>query len=360
DLLAGLPTLRALGREKGPEHRVEELGEDHRRTTMSALRVAFLSSMVLELFATLCVALVAVSIGLRLVYGGMLLEPGIIALILAPEVYLPLRKVGAQFHAAEDGVAAASKSFEVIDSEQAQPRTGERAAPTSNTTIELDDVSIRGRGVLAPNALSACCEPGKVTVLTGANGSGKSTALLAILGATDTDSGQVRINETPVAELDAVSWWAQIGWLPQRPVLVPGTVRENIELYGPVEGLEKYCAESGFDQVLEELPQGLDTVIGVDGTGLSLGQRQRLALTRVLASQRPVLLLDEPTAHLDTDAEAEVLRTFRSIAAQGRTVVIVGHRPTVLAAADVVVTVHSTANNVGTAVPGQPVQLGGR
>ena len=341
DLLAGLPTLRALGREKGPETRVRELGEEHRRTTMSALRVAFLSSMVLELFATLCVALVAVSIGLRLVYGGMPLEPGIVALILAPEVYLPLRKVGAQFHAAEDGMAAASRAFEVIDRRESRPARGDAPAPTERIRIELDRLSVAGRSGEAPHELSAAVEPGQITVLTGANGSGKSTALLTILGVADPDHGSVRVNGRPVQQIEPQRWWSNIGWLPQRPVLTPGTVRENIELSGPVEDIDAYCAATGFDEVLAELPDGWDTVIGVDGTGLSLGQRQRLALTRVLASGRPVLLLDEPTAHLDETTEATILRALRTLADEGRTVVVVGHRPSVLAAADRVVPVES-------------------
>lgn len=341
DLLAGLPTLRALGREKGPQSRVRELGDEHRRTTMSALRVAFLSSMVLELLATLCVALVAVSIGLRLVYGGMELEPGIIALILAPEAYLPLRKLGTAFHAAEDGMVAASKAFAVIDSGQGRETRGDQAAPSEAISIELEDVSVIGRSGDAPHMLSATAHPGQITVLTGDNGSGKSTTLLTVMGVAEVAHGQIQVNGTALAALDESSWWSRIGWLPQRPVLIPGTLRENIELYGQVDNLDKYCVATGFDAVVQHLPGGWGTVIGTDGVGLSLGQRQRLALTRVLASGRPVLLLDEPTAHLDEVTEALVLRTLRVQAQAGRTVIVVGHRQAVLAAGDSVVTVYA-------------------
>ncbi|GCE40290.1 Transport ATP-binding protein CydD [Rhodococcus wratislaviensis] len=339
DLLAGLPTLRALGREQGPATRVRELGDAHRRTTMSALRVAFLSSMVLELLATLCVALVAVSIGLRLVYGGMGLEAGIVALILAPEVYLPLRMVGTQFHAAEDGMTAASRAFAVIDADEPVDSNGDVAVDATGARLEFDDVDIASRHGLAPHGLSGTVEPGAVTVLTGPNGAGKSTAVHALLGLVEPDGGQVRVGGVPVNSLDRSAWWAQVAWLPQHPVLVPGTLGENLRLLGDVVGLEQACAATGFDEVLTELPDGWNTRVGSGGTGLSLGQRQRLALTRVLATRRPVLVLDEPTAHLDDVSERTVLDSLRDLAAAGRTVVVVGHRPTVLAAADRVIEV---------------------
>ncbi|MBA8958746.1 ATP-binding cassette subfamily C protein CydD [Rhodococcus percolatus] len=342
DLLAGLPTLRALGREQGPATRVRELGDAHRRTTMSALRVAFLSSMVLELLATLCVALVAVSIGLRLVYGGMELEAGIVALILAPEVYLPLRMVGTQFHAAEDGMAAASRAFAVIDTDRPDDddaADGAVVVDAAGARIEFDGLDVRSRRGLAPHGLTGTLEPGAVTVLTGPNGSGKSTAVQALLGLVEPEHGEVRVAGTAVSALDRSAWWAQVAWLPQHPVLVPGTLDENLRLIGEVVDLEQACAATGFDEVLAELPDGWTTRVGSGGTGLSLGQRQRLALTRVLATRRPVLVLDEPTAHLDDASERTVLDSLRSLAAAGRTVVVVGHRPTVLAAADRVIEV---------------------
>ncbi|MDT2003761.1 thiol reductant ABC exporter subunit CydD [Rhodococcus opacus] len=339
DLLAGLPTLRALGREQGPTTRVRELGDAHRRTTMSALRVAFLSSMVLELLATLCVALVAVSIGLRLVYGGMELEAGIVALILAPEVYLPLRMVGTQFHAAEDGMAAASRAFAVIDTDRRGDADGAVVVDAAGARLEFDGLDVRSRHGLAPRGLTGALEPGAVTVLTGPNGSGKTTAVHALLGLVEPDRGDVRVAGAPVGSLDRSAWWAQVAWLPQHPVLVPGTLDENLRLTGDVVDLEHACTATGFDQVLAELPEGWNTRVGSGGTGLSLGQRQRLALTRVLATRRPVLVLDEPTAHLDDAAERTVLDSLRSLAAAGRTVVVVGHRPTVLAAADRVIEV---------------------
>ncbi|MFE3291706.1 thiol reductant ABC exporter subunit CydD [Rhodococcus sp. NPDC059234] len=341
DLLAGLPTLRALGRERGPERRVRELGDEHRHSTMASLRVAFLSSMVLELLATLSVALVAVSIGLRLVFGDMGLRAGVIALVLAPEVYLPLRMVGAQFHAADDGMAAADKAFGVLD-ERGESGRGPRT-PVPAGPVVLRGVGVRTRAGLAPHGLDATLEAGRVTVLTGANGAGKSTALQLVLGLAEPDEGEVTIGGTPVRDLVRAQWWREVAWLPQHPVLIPGTLRENLDLTGPVDAhpdlVDRACTATGFDDVLAELPDGWETRVGVGGLGLSLGQRQRLALTRLLLSDARLVLLDEPTAHLDPETEARVLASIRELAARGAAVVMVGHREAVLAAGDTVVAV---------------------
>ncbi|TFI44335.1 thiol reductant ABC exporter subunit CydD [Rhodococcus sp. 1R11] len=342
DLLAGLPTLRALGREHGPAARVRELGDAHRRTTMRALKIAFLSSMVLELLATLCVALVAVGIGLRLVFGEMTLEAGIIALVLAPEVYFPLRAVGTQFHAAEDGVEAADRAFRVLDRRTARPGGG-RIIDASAVDIELDGLGVASRDGAAPAELNALCRAGTVTVLTGPNGAGKTTALHAILGLTPPSTGAVSVGGVPIAELDLEQWWAQVAWLPQRPVLVPGTLYDNVTLHGIPDSaaLELACRAAGFDEVLREHPEGWDTRVGQGGVGLSLGELQRLALTRTFVSDAPVMLLDEPTAHLDPVSEAAVLQAVRDAADRGVTVVMVGHRRSVLHAADRIVEVRS-------------------
>lgn len=411
DLFAGMPTLRALGRETVAEGRespsrtmrplVRQLGETLRRRTMSALRLAFLSSMVLELLATLSVALVAVSIGLRLVYGEMDLYAGIVALVLAPEVYLPLRTVGERFHAAQDGMAAAEKAFAILepaaresgvtevrkgspavpgawdgagvgtDTSSSAPaggvtgreQTGIPSAAVSSTDfagcIELRDLTVESRDGAAPDGLTAVLRPGTVTMLTGPNGSGKSTVLQAILGLIDPGRGSVRVDGTDIRDLHSDQWWSRVAWLPQRPVLVPGTLRENLELLGAtvpdpaprgpaavLGGLESACAATGFDAVLEELPDGWDTVVGMGGAGLSLGQRQRLALTRVLAANRPVLLLDEPTAHLDPDSEFTVASALKVRARAGATVVVVAHRRSLLTAADHIVPVPSTLHRI--------------
>jgi ATP-binding cassette subfamily C protein CydD len=323
DLVAGIPTLAALGRAGGSAQRIAELSAAHRRSTMATLRVAFLSALVLELLATLGVALVAVSVGLRLVFGDMTLFSGLAALLLAPEVFWPLRRVGVEFHAAQDGKAAADRALALLESSP---------VPPSGIAV----VTARG-AVIHVDGLPSDLLPGRVTVLTGPNGCGKSTTLQAILGLAAPLSGRVTVSGVDVADLDLRSWWTQIAWLPHRPVLVPGTVRDNLELFGPLIDMENACEQSGFDEVLESLPEGVDTVLGRDGVGLSLGQRQRLGLARVFGSDAAVLLLDEPTAHLDAALEIRVLAAIEARARAGATVLVVGHRDTVLAVGDQVI-----------------------
>ncbi|MGD1241745.1 thiol reductant ABC exporter subunit CydD [Mycobacterium seoulense] len=338
DLIAGIPTLRALGRGRGPERRIAELAAAHRRSAMATLRIAFLSALVLELLATLGVALIAVGIGLRLVFGEMTLATGLTVLLLAPDVYWPLRRIGVEFHAAQDGRTAADKAFALIG-EPTPAKTRERTVTARGAQIRLEGLSVAGRDGHAPRDLTAVVEPGSVTVLTGRNGAGKTTTLQAIAGVTVPSSGRVTVAGADVADLEPGAWWRQLSWLPQRPALVPGTVRDNLVLFGELDDLERACAASGFDTVLAELPDGLDTVLGRGGVGLSLGQRQRLGLARALGSTAAVLLLDEPTAHLDTRAEDRVLRAIVERARAGATVVVVGHREPVLAIGDRVVEV---------------------
>lgn len=343
DLIAGIPTLRALGRAGGPADRIATLSAAHRRSAMATLRIAFLSSLVLELIATLGVALVAVSIGLRLLYGQMTLAAGLTALLLAPDVFWPLRRVGVEFHAAQNGKAAADRAFELIGLD-AQTTSGASTVQAAGATIRLEVVSVAGRDGLCPHQLSGAITPGRVTVLTGRNGAGKSTALQAIAGLIRPTDGAVTVDGVPVTDLEVEAWWRQLSYLAQRPVLIPGTVAENLTLFGPVSELDEVCRATGFDTVLAALPDGLQTMLGQGGTGLSLGQRQRLGLVRALGSAAPVLLLDEPTAHLDEAAEAVVLRAIADRAAGGATVVVVAHRPSIVAIADAVIEVESLSH----------------
>lgn len=338
DLIAGIPTLRALGRGSGPEHRIAELAAAHRRCAMATLRIAFLSALVLELLATLGVALIAVGIGLRLVFGEMTLTTGLTVLLLAPDVYWPLRRIGVEFHAAQDGRTAAGAAFALIG-EPTTTRATTQTVTARGARIRLEQLTVAGRDGAAPHGLSAVIEPGSVTVLTGRNGAGKSTTLQAIAGISVPSSGRVTVDGVDVAELEPARWWGQLSWLPQRPVLVPGTVEDNLMLLGDLDDPEKACADSGFDAVLAELPNRGGTLLGRGGVGLSLGQRQRLGLARALGSTAAVLLLDEPTAHLDARTEQRVLRAIVERARAGATVIVVGHREPVVAIGDQVVEV---------------------
>ncbi|MCV7179836.1 thiol reductant ABC exporter subunit CydD [Mycolicibacterium sphagni] len=340
DLIAGIPTLRALGRADGPADRIAKLSAAHRRSAMATLRIAFLSALVLELIATLGVALVAVSIGLRLVFGEMSLAAGLTVLLLAPDVFWPLRRVGVEFHAAQNGKAAADKAFALIEQHPA-PAAGTRTVTAAGAAIVLDGLCVAGRDGLSPHLLSGRLLPGEVTVLTGANGAGKTTTLHAIAGLVTPTRGHITVDGVDVGELDRAAWWRQLAWLAQRPVLIPGSIADNLTLFGPLRDPESACRAAGFTEVLDELPNGMDTLLGRGGTGLSLGQRQRLGLARILGSPAQVLLLDEPTSHLDASTERTVLQAISRRAAAGATVVLVAHRDSVVDIADHVIAVEA-------------------
>ncbi|MFC0314543.1 thiol reductant ABC exporter subunit CydD [Gordonia phosphorivorans] len=350
DLLTGLPTLRALGRAHSPAARVDKLGQNLRKSTMSSLRVAFLSGTALELIATLSVALVAVSIGLRLVFGDMSLYAGVLALILAPEAYLPLRRVGAQFHNSEDGMTASREILAFIEAPddaaaQRSDGRGTAAVALAGAEIAVTGIGVHDRDGWAPHDLTAVLQPGQVNVLTGPNGSGKSSVIAVLLGLLRPDTGSVTVAGVPLDDLDLDAYRSQIAWLPQQPVVVPGTVRANLELFGSADpaDLAAACRASGFDAVLAEMPDGYDTPLGAGGVGMSAGQRQRLALARVLAAPAPLLLLDEPTAHLDADSEDAVLAAIAARARAGATVVMVAHHAVAVGGADVIVELEGVA-----------------
>ncbi|MFJ4007899.1 thiol reductant ABC exporter subunit CydD [Streptomyces sp. NPDC090023] len=337
DVVAGLPTLKVFGRAKAQADSIRKITGEYRRATMRTLRIAFLSSFALELLATLSVALVAVTIGMRLVHGGMDLYIGLVILILAPEAYLPLRQVGAQYHAAAEGLAAAEEIFAVL--ETPVPATG--TAPVPSGSMAFDSLTVRypGRSADAVTDVSFSVEPGETVALIGPSGAGKSTLLSVLLGFVRPTEGQVRIGGADLADLDLAEWRSRIAWVPQRPHLYAGTIAENVRLARPDAddtAVRRAMADAGALEFVDALPAGADTVLGEDGAGLSAGQRQRLALARAFLADRPVLFLDEPTAALDGATEADVVAAVRRLAV-GRTVLLVVHRPALLEVADRVV-----------------------
>ncbi|OKJ22760.1 ABC transporter [Streptomyces sp. CB00316] len=361
DVVAGLPTLKVFGRAKAQAESIRTITTQYRRATLRTLRIAFLSSFALELLATLSVALVAVTIGMRLVHGELDLYTGLVVLILAPEAYLPIRQVGAQYHAAAEGLSAAEEIFAVLETE---PRGAGTEEVPDSTRLELEGVTVRHEGRTAPSldAASLTVEPGETVALVGPSGVGKSTLLNVVLGFAVPDEGRVRVGGQDLAELDLERWRSRIAWVPQRPHLFAGTIAENVRLARPDADDEAVVAalrDAGAYDFVAELPDGERSLLGEDGAGLSAGQRQRLALARAFLADRPLLLLDEPTASLDGETEAGVVDAVRRLAA-GRTVLLVVHRPALLAVADRVVTLEprtvGVSDPIGTTTsPGLPV-----
>lgn len=353
DVVAGLPTLKVFGRAKAQAESIRQITGEYRQATMRTLRIAFLSSFALELLATLSVALVAVTIGMRLVHGDMDLYVGLVILILAPEAYLPLRQVGAQYHAAAEGLSAAEEIFEVLE---APVRVaGQAAAPSGTLSVEGVTVRYPGRSSDAVSGVSFAVEPGETVALVGPSGVGKSTLLDVILGFVEPAEGRVRVGGVDLAEVAPERWRERIAWVPQRPHLYAGSIAENVRLARPDAddlSVRDALESAGAWEFVSALPGGVETQLGEDGAGLSAGQRQRLALARAFLADRPVVLLDEPTAALDGETEAGVVEAVRRLAV-GRTVLLVVHRPALLAVADRVVRLGAPRQPepAGTALP---------
>ena len=353
DLMSGLPTLRGLGREKAPRTHLHALGAANTKATMATLRVAFLSGGVLEFLTTLSVALVAVEVGMRLVFGDISLFHGLAVIMLAPEVFEPLRQVGAQFHASANGVTASKAAFDIIEEAEAVASPGTDVCPDmARTDIVLDGLGVRARGAWAPAPTSGVIAPGIVTALCGPSGAGKSTIIACLLADMTPDAGRVLLRpsasssesgESVLSDIDPAAWRRQISWVPQSPTLVPGTILDNMGDL-PLDDLNDAAAATGFDDVLASAPDGWNTVIGSGGIGLSVGQRQRLALTRALAAHSQVVILDEPTAHLDAVSEETVVRAIDAMRDSGRTVIVIAHRAAMMEAADAVIDVRSAAD----------------
>ncbi|MEU0122819.1 thiol reductant ABC exporter subunit CydD [Streptomyces albidoflavus] len=359
DVVAGLPTLKIFGRAKAQAESIRRITHDYRRATLRTLRIAFLSSFALELLATLSVALVAVTIGMRLVHGDMDLYTGLVILVLAPEAYLPLRQVGAQYHAAAEGLAAAEEVFTVL--ETPVPNTGTQAPPAGALAFEGVTVRYPGRDAPAVREAAFAVEPGETVALVGPSGCGKTTLLQAALGFVAPAEGRVTVGGTDLAEVDREQWHQRIAWVPQRPQLFAGTVAENVRLARPDASdaeVARALEQAGAQEFVAGLPAGAETELGEDGAGLSAGQRQRVALARAFLADRPVLLLDEPTASLDGASEEAIVEAVRRLAV-GRTVLLVVHRPALLAVADRVVRLDEvTRASAGEAGRGVPAQRG--
>ena len=344
DVVRGLPTLRAFNRARAQGARIEAVSDEYRRTTMGTLRIAFLSGSILELAATLGIALVAVVVGVRLAEGGIGFEAALTVLVLVPELYLPLRNLAAQFHASADGAAVAERLLELA--EPAQPRARGTAPPDPMLVpIRFEGVSFAypSRDLDVLRGLDLEIRPGETTSIVGPSGVGKSTLVSLLLRLADPSSGRIVVGDDDLAQLDATRWRALTALVPQQPTLFRGTVAENIRLGAPAaddERVRRAAELAGAHDFVTRLPLSYATVVGDGGRQLSAGQRRRIALARAFLRDAPLVVLDEPTADLDTvsaELVAESIHRLRT----GRTVVIVAHAPELAESADRVVRLES-------------------
>ncbi|WP_368496693.1 thiol reductant ABC exporter subunit CydD [Herbiconiux sp. A18JL235] len=344
DVVGGLSTLTVFGRQHRQAARIRTVTDDYRRQTMKVLRISFLSGFALELAASLAVALVAVSIGVRLIDGSLGLEVGLFVLLLAPEAFLPLRNVGAQFHAAADGVAASTEVFELLEAAAATstrhdtPSDGAERADRDGSFdagVAFEGVRVRYGEVIALEGLDARARAGQVTAVVGASGSGKSSLLAALVGFTRYD-GSITVDGLDVGGQPAPRPW--LAWAGQRAAVLPGTVLENVTL-GDAEPQHPLAVAA---LALAGAPEiALDTVVDALGGGLSGGQAQRVSAARAIYRARrfdcSVVAFDEPTSALDPEHEAHFAAGLRALADEGRAVVVVTHRPDLVATADAVI-----------------------
>lgn len=342
DLVRGLETLRAHGRAEAQAHSIDAAGESYRRETMATLRVGFLSALVLELLAMIGVALVAATVGVQLAGGDLGLTAGLTVLLLAPELYMPLRRLGSQFHASADGLASAERVFEVLDrpAAVAESRSALPAPDPATEPLRLEGVRFSHPDrdeVLGGVELTVA--PGETVALTGPSGGGKSTLLSLLLRLAEPSDGRIDCGGVELREIALAEWRRRIAWVPQRPTVFAGSIGENVRLADPdapdgrvLEAIER----AGLLELVRALPGGLGTRVGDGGRRVSAGQAQRLALARAFLRDAPLLLLDEPTAHLDEETEREVAAAVGGLAAE-RTALIVAHRPEVARHADRVV-----------------------
>ena len=331
DLLKGITTLKLFGRSRAGAEQIAGISERFRRTTMDVLKITFLSALVLELLSTLSTALIAVQIGLRLLIARIAFVDALFILLLTPDFFLPLRMLGLRFHAGMAGATAAADLFEILDRRPVSvPEGSVIVADTGQMDIQFSDISYTypGRNRPAVSALSFTLRSGEMTALIGSTGAGKSTITRLLLGFMQPDAGMIRVGTTALKDMNIETWRGQIAWVPQRPLLLNDTILENIRFAvpdAPREKVERAARLAHAHAFIAALRSGYDTEIGEDGTRLSGGQAQRIALARAFLKNAPILILDEPAAQLDLETENLLLDSLRKLRAN-RTVLVIAHR----------------------------------
>lgn len=328
DVIQGMTTLKMFNAARREGEMISKISEEYRRDTMSVLRLAFLSSVTLEFFSTVAIAMVAVLIGFRLMWGDIEFFYGFFILLLAPEFYLPLRKMGAAYHSKMEAVGAVDKMIEVMNAPL--PKAGAAKLPL------LDKVEISFKEVCfsydqelkAVEGISFDLNAGQKYALIGPSGSGKSTIFSLLLGFVSPQEGEVLISGQSLSDIDISTWRNQISWIPQSSTLFAGSVLDNIRLgkQGASDGeIMALCSELGIDEFISALPNGYQTLVGENGYGLSGGEIQRISIARAYLRDAPFILMDEPTASLDKHTE-EVLQHAMASLSKNKTVLTIAHR----------------------------------
>ena len=349
DSLGGLKTLKLYNQAKAQTEKIRQTSDQYRKTTLKVLQVTFLSALVLELLATLSTAVVAVEIGLRLLYFRVSLEQALFLLIIAPEFYIPLRMLGLRFHAGMEGQSAAERIFQILDKEPLAKNSSSQVHPRTELPeikkLSIHDVSFSypGERGFALNEISFQINRGEQIALVGASGAGKSTLANLLLGFFPPCEGEILIDGTRLIDLDLKEWRKQIAWVPQKPNLFQDTIAANIRLAQPgaSDGAVAAAASAAhLADFIESLPEGYQTRIGAGGARLSGGQAQRLALARAFLKNAPILLLDEPTSQLDPVTESQLADATRTLMS-GRTVITIAHRLNTVFQADRILVLQS-------------------
>ncbi len=328
DVIQGLATIKLFGRENDIKKKIAVISNLFRISTMKVLRIAFLSALVLEILSTISIAIIAVEIGLRLLYGNLEFQPAFFILVLAPEFYLPIRQLGAKYHAGMEGVAAAESIFKILE-EPVQTNNQKSHVPFHDFVIKFENVSFTypgGRNAL--KNISFSIEQGSFTALVGKSGSGKTTVTNLLLKFIKPSEGKIIFNNNNFNDIDSKFWRKQVSWISQSPYLFHTTIKENILIAkedATAEEIINAAKSAGIHDFISSLPGGYETFVGERGTRLSGGQAQRIALARAFLKDSPILILDEPTSNLDPETENELLETLNRLT-ENKTVIMIAHR----------------------------------